>query len=244
VISSAEGGRVERAERIAIRFEPRPWAAAAPHRAAIAEHFGAFTARHPGVWNGRILLSREHALGGGVLTGTCFESDYASYLAWRDGVFSDDAVKNCFGMGIIEASDGAYVLGVMGTHTANAGMAYFPAGTLEPDDLVDGLVDYEGSIRREVEEETGLTPADYAASPDWFVVFAGFRVAMGKLLRAHEPGAALRARILDHLARDTEPELSDILVVRDPADLTAAMPPHMPLFLRYAWAARRRGEGL
>lgn len=242
--SAAAGERVERVEGVDIRFERRRWAAAEPRRAAIAAHFRDFTATHPGVWNGRILLSREHAIAGGVLTGTCFESDYASYLAWRDGVFSDDAVKNCFGMGIIQASDGAYILGVMGRHTANAGMAYFPAGTLEPDDLVDGAVDYAGSIRREVEEETGLTPEDYVAAPGWHVVFAGFRVAMGKVLRARARGDALRARILDHLAGEAEPELSDILVVRGPADLTVPMPPHMPVFLHYAWEVRRRGEGL
>lgn len=242
--AAAGGDRVERVTRVAIRFEPRPWQAAEPHRAQIAEHFRQFRACHAGVWNGRILLSRDHALADGVLTGSCFESDYATYLAWRDGVFADDTVKNCFGMGIIEASDGAYVLGVMGRHTANAGMAYFPAGTLEPDDLVDGCVDYEGSVGREVQEETGLAPHEYTAAPGWYVVFAGLRIAMGKLLRARDTGGALRARMLDHLAREAEPELSDILVVRDETDLTVPVPPHVPVFLRYAWDLRWRGQGL
>ncbi len=45
------------------------------------------------------------------------------------------------------------------------------------------------------------------------------------------PGEALRARILDNLARQRQPELSDIHLVRSPADFTAAMPPFVTAYL-------------
>ena len=56
-------------------------------------------------------------------------------IAWRDWGFPDRAVRNCFSAGAIRASDGAFVLGVMGAQTANAGKIYFPAGTPDPSDV-------------------------------------------------------------------------------------------------------------
>ena len=47
--------------------------------------------------------------------------------------------------GTVRSSDGAYLLGVMNRHTANAGRVYFPAGTPDPDDIVGARVDLDGS---------------------------------------------------------------------------------------------------
>ena len=92
-----------------------------------------------------------------------FETDFASFLAWRDWGFPDLHVFNGFGMGALRCSDGAFVLGEMGQHTSNAGRIYFPSGTPDLDDVVDGAVDISGSVARELEEETGLVPATTAA---------------------------------------------------------------------------------
>ncbi len=42
-----------------------------------------------------------------------FETDFASFLAWRDWGFPDNSVFNGFGMGALRGSDGAFVLGEM-----------------------------------------------------------------------------------------------------------------------------------
>ena len=69
---------------------------------------------------------------------------------------------------------------------------------------------------------------DFEAQRGWHSVLAGPRIAMIKILHARESAAALRGRILAHLAQEQEPELADIRIVRGPADLDPMMPPLSP----------------
>ena len=50
---------------------------------------------------------------------------------------------------------------------------------------------------------------------------------------------AAREKILAHLAREIEPELSDIRIVRGPADLDSAMPPFVIAYLNHVWDSER-----
>ena len=95
-------------------------------------------------------------------------------------------VHDCFGAGAIVAADGALLLGVMGAHTFNAGQIYFPCGTPDPDDIVDGKVDLDLSVRRELKEETGLDVAEFTAEPGWTMVVDGPLIAQIKVLRSDE----------------------------------------------------------
>jgi len=126
---------------------------------------------------------------------------------------------------------GAFVLGEMGRHTSNAGRIYFPSGTPDLDDISAGAVDMPGSVAREVEEETGLTAADYTAATQWDCVASGAAIALIRILHVDMPGEALRARIEANLARQHQPELSAIHLVRGVSDLTAAMPRFVTAFI-------------
>jgi 8-oxo-dGTP pyrophosphatase MutT (NUDIX family) len=123
----------------------------------------------------------------------------------------------------------------MAAHTANAGKIYFPAGTPEPSDVTGIRVDLARGLMREVEEETGLTANDVEAQPGWATVLAGSRIAQIKVLRAHETAQCLRRRILAHLASQRQPELADIVVVREEADFDPRMPPYVTEFLLHVW---------
>jgi 8-oxo-dGTP pyrophosphatase MutT (NUDIX family) len=210
---------------------PWSWPFAETRRAEISAHFAAKQAEKPQLWNGRILLGRDPVFTGNSFRASYFEADFASFLAWRDWGFPDNAVFNGFGMGALRCSDGAFVMGEMGGHTANAGRIYFPSGTPDLDDISEGTVDMSGSVAREVEEETGLTSADYRVSPHWDCVVTGAAIAMIRILHVDMSGEALRARIEANLAREKQPELSAIHLVHDRRDLTAAMPRFVTAFI-------------
>src|SRR6202165_3881003 len=221
---------IHRVTTLDLSLQPWPWPFADERRADIDAHF-AVKQREKPIWNGRILLGRNPDFAGERFSSSYFEADFASFLAWRDWGFPDAGVFNGFGMGALRCSDGAFVLGEMGQHTANAGRIYFPSGTPDLDDIRDGAVDISGSVAREVEEETGLAPADYRAVPHWDCVVAGAAIAMIRMLNVDASGDALRARIEANLARQSQPELSAIHLVRETSDLTASMPRFVTAFL-------------
>jgi 8-oxo-dGTP pyrophosphatase MutT (NUDIX family) len=223
--------RIHRATVLDLRVRPWSWPFAIERRAEIDAHFAARQREKPDIWNGRVLLGRNPEFAGERFRADYFETDFASFLAWRDWGFPDHEIFNGFGMGALRSADGAFIMGEMGQHTANAGRVYFPAGTPDLDDISNGAVDIAGSVVREVEEETGLTSADYRAAAHWDCVCSGAAVAMIRLLDVDMPGEALRARIEANLARQSEPELAAIRLVRGTRDLTEAMPRFVRAFV-------------
>jgi len=223
---------IHRVTTLDLDVEPWSWPFAIERGAEISAHFAGQQREKPQIWNGRILLARNPVFTEAGFRAGYFETDFASFLAWRDWGFPDRDIFNGFGMGALRSNDGAFVLGEMGQHTANAGRIYFPSGTPDLDDVSGGTVDMAGSVAREVAEETGLTSADYRADPHWDCVVSGSSVAMIRVLHVDAPGEALRARIEANLARQREPELSAIHLVRDVGDLTAAMPRFVTAFIQ------------
>jgi 8-oxo-dGTP pyrophosphatase MutT (NUDIX family) len=222
---------IRRVTTLDLKVEPYDWPFAQARRAEISAHFAEKQREKPAIWNGRVLLARNPSFEGVCFFARYFETDFASFLAWRDWGHPDTNVFNGFGMGALRASDGAFLLGEMSTHTANAGRIYFPAGTPDPGDVVGGRLDIAGSVAREVEEETGLTAADYTAAPHWDCVAIGASIAMFRLLEVTMPADALRARIEANLRRQVQPELSAIHVVRGLRDLTGRMPRFVTAFI-------------
>src|SRR6478735_7127551 len=146
---------IHRVTTLDLAVRPLAWPFAEERRADIAAHFAEKQSERPRIWNGRVLLGRDAVFSDGHLSSTYFETDFASFLAWRDWGFPDKAVFNGFGMGALRTSDGAFVMGEMAQHTANAGRIYFPSGTPDLDDVRNGVLDIPGSVVRELAEETG-----------------------------------------------------------------------------------------
>jgi 8-oxo-dGTP pyrophosphatase MutT (NUDIX family) len=221
-------------QNLEFHFSPRRWRFAADRRIEIEHHFSHLRREKPKLWNGRVLLLRDFNISDATLTGSLFETDYASFIAWRDWGYPDPEVLVCFAMGALLSSDGAFLLGVMNNHTAGAGGIYFPAGMPDPRDICLDRVDFDGNVRREVAEETGLNLEGITAD-QWLVVLAGQRVALIRVFRFPKSANEIRASILDHLKNEALPELSDIHIVRDPSDFKPKMLPFIRAFLLHFW---------
>ncbi len=234
----SESPSIFHVERQELSFSPKPWTFALERRAEIDVYFEGLRREKPALWNGRILLLHHQELAGGVLRGEYLETDYASFAAWRNWGRPSAAVRDCFGAAAVMGSDGAFLLGVMGSHTFNGGKIYFPCGTPDPDDIIDGKVDLSHSVQRELKEETGFDVSEFDIEPGWTMVVDEPLIALIKVLRSNEAAKVLRGRVLGHLASEREPELSDVCVVRGVDDFD----PAMPRFIR-AFLASRLGKG-
>jgi 8-oxo-dGTP pyrophosphatase MutT (NUDIX family) len=230
------GIRIVPVDRLELAFAPRPWPFAQERRAEIDAHFEQLLSANPALWNGRVLLLHQYAIAGAVFRGAYLETDFASLLAWRHWDAPDPDVINCFAMGALRGSDGAFVLGVMGEHTANAGRIYFPAGLPDLSDVDGARVDLVRNVLREVGEETGLADTDFEIEPGWTTVLAGPRIAQVKVLHARTTAREVSERIRAHLAREREPELADVRIVRGPADFDPMMPAFVTAFLSHVWS--------
>ena len=223
---------IHRVTTLDLTYEPWDWPFAVRRRADIDAHFASKKREKPNIWNGQVLLACRPAWIEDRFSASYFATDFASFLAWRDWGFVDLSVFNSFGMGALRCADGAFVMGEMGAHTSTAGRVYFPSGTPDLDDIVGDRVDIAGSVARELEEETGLTPADYEAAAHWDCITAGSAIALIRILNVAMPAEALRARIEANLARQRQPELSAIHLVRAQADISPAMPPFIVAFIK------------
>lgn len=224
-------------DRLELAFAPKPWAFAIERRAEIDTYFAGLQREKPALWNGRVLLLHTQMMAEGVLRGGYLETDYASFSAWRHWSCPPAGVHDCFGAAAVMSGDGAVLLGVMGAHTFNAGQIYFPCGTPDPDDIIDGKVDLEFSVQRELKEETGLDVAELTAEPGWTIVVDGALIVAIKALRSPLGAERLRARILEWLGQEHQPELSDIRIVRGPGDFDPMMQAFVRAFLEHRWRA-------
>jgi 8-oxo-dGTP pyrophosphatase MutT (NUDIX family) len=235
-MSGAAALEIVPVERVEITVAPGRWEFAVKRRAEIDAHFAARKERQPALWNGRVLLLKDYRIENGLLSGSSFETDFASFMAWRDWNFPDRDVFNVFAMAAVRSADGGYLLGEMADHTASAGLLYFPCGTPDPKDITDGMLDLGGSAARELLEETGIDIATLSAGPGWSLVREGNFIALIKSFASAENAQDLRARVMRYLASGAHPELSDIRIVRGRGDLTAQIPGFVISFLEGVWS--------
>lgn len=232
------GAQIIPISRVEARISPYDWAFARENITKIADHWQKLIAAKPAMFNGQVLLQHRGEVVDGVFQAEYFVTDYASFIAWHHMDFPGDRLRNGFAMAALEANDGAFLLGVMGQHTVNAGKIYFAAGTPDLGDVLpDGTVDLAGSTLRELEEETGLLPSEVTAHDDWAVVLGPVRAAFMRRVTIDMSAESARDLMLERIHKQLEPELSDIYIVRSADDIdTVRMPIFQQAYLRHRLA--------
>lgn len=231
---------IEKIAAIDVRLRPRIWNFAADRAAEIEDYWQKRLRANPHLYNGNVLLAadvvRDAAPAGACLRGTCFVVDYKTFLAWRAFGQPKDT-RNLFALAALRSADGAYLLGEMAAWTSNAGQIYSPGGTPDLHDVIDGVLDLEGSALRELAEETGLSTQDVSPTPGWTIIDRGGLICCMKELRSPLTAAEIVARAADFFAREERPELTRLVPVFSPADITPHMPDFMQAYLRHAFSA-------
>jgi 8-oxo-dGTP pyrophosphatase MutT (NUDIX family) len=214
---------------------PWTWPFSTRRRTEIEAFFHALCKEKPALWNGRLLLLRDTCIAGATMSGSFFETDYASMLAAVTWEAMGERVRSCFPAAAVLSADGAFMLGEMAAHTQNAGQVLLPCGSVERGDARGGRLDPSTTLHRELLEETGLAADAFDAAPGWYAVSAGQLLPLVKVLRSAAPAEQLRQRICANLAGQRDPEFCNIVAVRRPADISDHVPLWVRAFLRYFW---------
>ena len=95
-------------------------------------------------------------------------------------------------------------------------------------------------MTRELCEETGLTDAEIIVEESWLAVVTPGRIAFMRPVTVPLPAEEARALMLARMALQDEPELADIVIIRDMAQAVRHdMPPFMRPYLAHIWRQDR-----
>lgn len=211
--------QVQKLRRCDLTLGEGAWPFETERAAEIREHWRDAVAEKPAMWDGRVLLMTEWSLADGVLDGRFADVAYSSYHAWKTWGFPDASVVNCFGSAMILSGDGALIYGIMAASTSNGGKIFPVAGMLDHQDVTeDRRIDISASVARELGEETGLSVSDCQRG-ERFAIRDGQLLSVAEVLQFNETADVLAARIREMIAADPDPELEDVVILRQASDL-------------------------
>lgn len=197
--------------------EPWPWRD--ENAEAIGEHWARAAAEKPSLFDGEVLVARRFSIEDGIWRGAHIVVRYSALKYWLSQGFIETGACNTFASAVVVTADGAVLLGRMGAHTANAGRLYFPCGTPDLDDVTGGRLDFEASMLRELEEETGLGADVLVPSEQRWIGQDGPLVCCARRIDTRLTADEVRACFEAHRASGRDDELADIVLVRDAASL-------------------------
>jgi hypothetical protein len=222
--------QIVRIGRVEARFAAYDWPWARENAGRIEELWVREVARKPKLFDGIVLLARDVGIVGNTLRASFFPVRFSAFHAFKSFGYPEPATVNAFALAALRDADGAFLLGEMGSHTANAGRAFFPGGTPDMSDVCDGeRVDLPGSVLRELVEETSMGPGDFAVLDEWHMVREGSLMALMRPIRLAHAASEAAARLDAAIAAQEDAELCRAVVVATPED---ADDPRIPGFMR------------
>ncbi|MGU3398163.1 NUDIX hydrolase [Brucellaceae bacterium D45D] len=223
-------------ERADVRVAPGPLAYRQENEAEIVENWQRERAAKPALFDGEIFLSPQAKLENGVLRAGFQRTSFATLMYWR----RDPQIErpwHIFGVGVIVSAEGHLIAARMGMQSAVGGRVYFPAGSVDDNDIVANQVDYDGNMRREVREETGIDLGDARAEEGFNLVTANRSIALFRRYRFAASSRELVADIERFVSNQAEPELSEIIPVTRAGEMGDATPSYVRAFAEWHFSA-------
>ncbi|MFD2057303.1 hypothetical protein ACFSQT_30735 [Mesorhizobium calcicola] len=222
-------------DAVDVRLDPGPHPFAVENAEAIADNWQREISAKPALFDGTVVLLSRLAYRDNRLVGRCHAVNYSTFMLWRKRRENSGA-EHAYAHAILVAGDNALVAIRMGSHTVNAGRVYFAAGSFEPDDFRDGLVDVDFNMIREVREETGLDLSDAERGRRYHVLSTTSGTVIFRRYRETAPADEIAQRISAFVATETEPEIEGPIIIRHAADLPDGLAPHMKPLIEWHFA--------
>ena len=213
-------------DAVDVRLDPGPHPFALSNAEAIAENWRQEMAANPALFDGTVVLLSELAYRDGRLAGSCHAVGYSTFLLWRKRRENSGA-EHAYAHAMLVAGDNALVAIRMGPQTVNAGRVYFAAGSFEPIDFRDGLVDVDFNMIREVREETGLDLSDADRGERYHALSTTSGTVIFRRYHVDEPADEIARRISAFVAGETDPEIDGPVIIRHAGDLPEGLASHM-----------------
>ncbi|MER9939861.1 hypothetical protein [Mesorhizobium sp. M0088] len=220
---------------IDVRLDPGPHPFARDNAEAIAENWQHEIAANPALFDGMVVLLSQLAYRDSRLIGRCHAVNYSTFMLWRKRRENSGA-EHAYAHAMLVAGDNALVAIRMGPRTVNAGRVYFAAGSFEPVDFRDGLVDVDFNMMREVREETGLDLSGVERGKRYHAMSTSSGTVIFRRYHAAAPADEIARRISAFVATETEPEIEGPVIIRHAADLPDGLSPHMKPLIEWHFA--------
>ncbi|MER8409711.1 MULTISPECIES: hypothetical protein [unclassified Mesorhizobium] len=222
---------------IDVRLDPGPHPFARDNAEAIAENWQHEIAANPALFDGMVVLLSQLAYRDSRLVGRCHAVNYSTFMLWRKRRENSGA-EHAYAHAMLVAGDNALVAIRMGPHTVNAGRVYFAAGSFEPIDFRDGLVDVDFNMIREVREETGLDLSGAERGKRYHAMSTSSGTVIFRRYHATASADEIARRISAFVATETDPEIDGPVIIRHAADLPVGLSPHMKPLIEWHFANR------
>jgi hypothetical protein len=218
-----------------VRLANRLWNFAAQRASAIQAHWEQRKLHRPELFDGDILLLYEWSLRDGCFRGQCLQTDFKSFLYWRDHNTADPTVFDFFPAGALHSQEGWLILGRSGPTMSNPCCVYPPCGSLQPSDCRDELIDLDGAILREINEETGLSFSAADLGPA-LLIGAAPQIVIVRPILIRRSARQIVEEIESFLRINEKPEISETIVVRSRSDIDSQfMPPFTTAYIEHAY---------
>ena len=216
-------------DRVDVRVLPGPLSYTEDNKPAIAANWEKAAAANSTLFDGEIYLAPEAHLDGHLFQASFRRTSFATLMYWRDDRVSEKP-WHVFGVGIMVSAEGDLIAARMSAHNAVAGRVYFPAGSIDDHDIVGDRADYDANMAREVFEETGMDLRAATAEAKTHLVTADGSIALFRRYHFDVSTAELLKRIEDNIAKQAEPELSEIIPVTRAGAMGEATPSYVRAF--------------